>query len=449
VDSVGRSGYEPDEFEPIAVAPGVVFGYLPESKWKTLSINVFCKIPVNEEIFTSLALVPRLNTNGTSTLPSIQHVARFLEGIYGGRLGSDASKVGPVQVIRFTVEVPSPKYLSSKRFGEVPGSIEFKMWSFLWDIVTKPYLENRAYPAKMFAIEREEHRRDIMGLINNPPSYAVVRLIEEISRGDHRGLPPWGSLERLESVEPAGTWDVWTETLSECPISIYAIGEGADEIGKVISENGLTFPRGRTSEIVDISKELTPPLMPEGVVRVEEGFPGHQTVLTMGFAAGVTPKDPEFPALLFLDGLLGGFPHSKIFSVVREKESLAYFADTIVDAWRGMIITITGISDNEKDRVQDLIVSQMDVLKRGGISDEEMDNTRAGLIRRLRTEADYQGSIVNRMLNHEILGGARTGEEIVAGVSKVTKDDVVRLANQTELKAVYVLRAEGDGQIVA
>jgi predicted Zn-dependent peptidase len=78
-----------------------------------------------------------------------------------------------------------------------------------------------------------------------------------------------------------------------------------------------------------------------------------------------------------------------------------------------------------------------------------MDNTRAGLIRRLRTEADYQGSIVNRMLNHEILGGARTGEEIVAGVSKVTKDDVVRLANQTELKAVYVLRAEGDGQIVA
>ncbi|HRC53555.1 MAG TPA: insulinase family protein, partial [Bacillota bacterium] len=75
---------------------------------------------------------------------------------------------------------------------------------------------------------------------------------------------------------------------------------------------------------------------------------------------------------------------------------------------------------------------------------EEMDNTRKGLIRRLRTEADYQGTIINRMLNHEILGGARTGEEIVGDVSKVTKDDVISLANKTELKAVYVLRAEGD-----
>ena len=176
---------------------------------------------------------------------------------------------------------------------------------------------------------------------------------------------------------------------------------------------------------MDISEELKPPVTPEEVVRVEEGFPGRQTVISMAFDTGVSPKDPEFPVLLFLDGLLGGFPHSKIFSVVREKENLAYFADTIVDAWRGLVIAIAGISDRDKDRVEDLIASQMDVLRHGDISDEEMDNTRKGLIRRLRTEADYQGTIINRMLNHEILGGARTGEEIVGDVSKVTKDDVI------------------------
>jgi len=334
--------------------------------------------------------------------------------------------------------------LNSAKFGEALGSIEAKTWSFLWDIVGNPYLENEAYPERTFEVEREDHRRDIIGLINNPPSYAVVRLIEEISRGDRRGLPPWGSLERLASADPAVTWNVWKETLSTCPISIYAIGEGADKVGEIVSRNGITFPAGRLREIVDISEELKPPVTPEEVVRVEEGFPGRQTVISMAFDTGVSPKDPEFPVLLFLDGLLGGFPHSKIFSVVREKENLAYFADTIVDAWRGLVIAIAGISDRDKDRVEDLIASQMDVLRHGDISDEEMDNTRKGLIRRLRTEADYQGTIINRMLNHEILGGARTGEEIVGDVSKVTKDDVISLANKTELKAVYVLRAEGD-----
>lgn len=442
---VGRSGFQPEEFGPMVVAPGVVFRYLPESKWKTLSINVFLKIPINEERFTSLALVPRLNSNGTRSLPSMQHIARFLESLYGGHLGSDASKVGPVQVIRFTIEVPSPKYLNSTKFGEALGSIEAKAWSFLWDIVCNPHLEDESYPERTFAIEREDHRRDIIGLINNPPSYAVVRLIEEISRGDPRGLPPWGSLERLSSADPAVTWNVWKETLSTCPVSIYAIGEGADKVGEIISENGLAFPLGRLREIVDISEELKPPVMPEEVVRVEEGFPGHQTVISMAFDTGVSARDPEFPVLLFLDGLLGGFPHSKIFSVVREKENLAYFVDTMADTWRGLVVAIAGISDRDKDRVEDLIVSQMDVLRRGDISDEEMDNTRKGLIRRLRTEADYQGTIVNRMLNHEILGGARTGEEIVSDVLKVTKDDLISLANKTELKAVYVLRAEGDG----
>ena len=167
----------------------------------------------------------------------------------------------------------------------------------------------------------------------------------------------------------------------------------------------------------------------------------------MAFYTGIREGDPRLPALLFCDGILGGFPHSKLFSVVREKESLAYFADTSPNTWRGLIMAIAGISDEDRGRVEELIVQQVEAVRRGEISQQEMDNTRIGLIRRLRTESDSQSFLVRRLLTHEILGGAPTEEEIVQGILKVTKQDIVDVASQAELKAVYALRAKGDDAV--
>ncbi len=434
-------------FKTVTIEPGIVFRYLPESKWKTLSINVFCQVPVAEDRLTSLALVPRLARRGTEKLPTLQDMSRFLEEMYGAGMGADARKVGPIQVIRFGIDIPSPEYLDGVVFGKPDGSIVSKALSFIWDVATRPHLENGAYSRDIFNVERNDHRRDIIGMINNRPSYAAVRLVEELSRGDPRGLPAWGSLDGLDSVDPKTTWEIWKETLSLCPISIYAVGEGAGEVGEILSKNGLEFPCGRAEHIWDIRKELAPPALPQDVLRLEDCLPGAQTILCMAFHTGIREGDSRLPALLFCDGILGGFPHSKLFSVVREKESLAYFADTSPNTWRGLIMAIAGISDKDRSRVEDLIVEQVEAVRRGEISRQEMDNTRIGLIRRLRTESDSQSSLVRRLLTHEILGGALTEEEIVQGILKVTKQDIVDVASQAELKAVYALRAKGDDAV--
>lgn len=247
-----------DDFESMVVAPGVVFRYLSEPKWKNLSVRVFCKIPVIESKITSLALVPRLAMRGTYQLPSIRDIAQFLETMYGSCLGANSSKVGPIQVVNFKLEIPSPIYLSTMKSGEPLGSIVGKAWSFLWDVVNRPYLEDDAYPEKVFSVDKEEHRQDILGLINNPSSYALVRLIEEISQGDPRGLPPWGSLDDLNYIDSRSTWAAWKEALSMCPISIYAVGEGADLLGEIISKQELVFPTRRGDRIWDISENLEP-----------------------------------------------------------------------------------------------------------------------------------------------------------------------------------------------
>ena len=432
-----------NRFKASELGPGIVFRHLPESKWKTLSINVFCIVPVLEETLTPLALVPRLARRGTQSHQTAQEMAKFLEEMYGAGMGADARKVGPTQVLRFGLDIPSPKYLDALSSGGTGRAVVSKAVSFLWEVVTKPYLVDGAYFSEVFEMEKNEHRRDIIGMINNRPSYAIVRMVEELSKGDPRGLPAWGSLKDLATVNPKDTWEIWKDTLARCPISIYAVGEGADEVGEIFSKGLLEFPSERAQDIWDIRKELDPPALPKDVLFVEDSLSGAQTILCMAFHTGIREGDPALPALLFFDGILGGFPHSKLFSVVRERESLAYFADTSPNTWRGLIMAIAGISDENKNKVQDLIAEQVEVIRKGVISESEMDNTRVGLVRRLKTESDSQGSLVKRLLNHEILGGPVSEEELVQGVMKVTKQDVIDVASKAELRAVYALRAKG------
>lgn len=423
---------EKDRFLTVPVAPGVTYRYLPVSKWKTFSIDVFCISPLRRETVTELALVPRLSKRGTATLPTLRALAQHLDEMYGSSLSADTTKIGPAQLVRFGMDVPS---LEGQSLG--------KAMAFIWDVATNPYLTAGAYPVDRFDIEREEHRRDILSIVNNRPRYATVRMIQELSRGSDSGLPAWGVLDDLPKMDPKETWEIWGDVLSISQVSIYAIGEGAAELADILQRASLEFPKGRTQLAVD-PMDVSPPAPLPHIVEAEDSLPGEQTILCMAFRTGITEKDPRLPAMVMYDGILGGFPHSKLFANVREKHSMAYFADSTLNSWRGLVTATAGIMDENRGKVADLIKGQVQAMKDGEITAQEIESTKAGLIRRYRSEGDSQSALVHRFLTQEIMGGPATEEELVSRITRVTKDDIVDVAQRAELAAVYALRAKDD-----
>jgi predicted Zn-dependent peptidase len=429
-------------FETLELGPGIEYRYLTDDRWKSLSIDMFCKIPIEREIVTGIGMVPRLARRGTEDLPTLRDIAMRLEEMYGAGMGADATKIGPVQVIRFGINMPSPDYIDPLLL-EGNGPSLGKAMSLVWDMATRPYLVNGAYPEDRFEMEREEHRRDILGIINNRARYAAMRLVEVISGDSPTGLPSWGVLDDLNKLNPRGTWVTWAGALVSCPISIYAVGQGVKELGEILQKTSLEFPFPRLVDGYRPRVDLKAPPAPEEIVHEEDFLPGEQTVLCMALHTEITEGHPDFPALIFFEGILGGFPHSKMFRNVREQEHLAYFADTSLNSWRGMVLAAAGVADEDRERCRDLVMEQVESMKKGDISDEEMDNTRTGLLRRYRSQSDSRGALIRRFLSQEIMGGPATEEELVSRIMKVTKDDVVRVAGMTRLTAVYALRAKG------
>lgn len=418
-----------NSFATVRVGPGILYHYLPVTRWKTLSIDVVCMAPLRRDTVTELAVVPRLAKRGTAKFPSLMDLARHLDGMYGASLSADTSKIGPAQVVRFGLDVPS-----------LPGQSLGKAMALIWDLAAYPYLENGGYPRDRFDTEREEQERDILSIINNRPRYASIRLIEEISKGNDSSLPAWGVLSDLPGLDPLKTWDTWQNVLAGCNVSIYAIGDGAKELAGILERASLEFPRGRSDDSGRPLDAAAPPI-PTDPVDAEESLPGEQTVLCMAFHTGVTESDPRLPTATVYDGILGGFTHSKLFANVREKHMMAYFADSALNSWRGLVTATAGIMDENRDRVIELVKEQVDALKKGEISDAEMDNTKAGLIRRYRAESDMQSALVRRFLTREIMGGPATEDELVSRVRAVTKDDVVTLAQDVKYIGSFALRA--------
>ena len=175
-------------------------------------------------------------------------------------------------------------------------------------------------------------------------------MFEELSKGNDSGLPAWGVLQDLPKMDPLKTWDSWGDVLSVSPVSIYAIGEGAAELAGILQRASLEFPKGRPDSAGTIL-DTTAPSPPEHLVEAEDWMPGEQTILCMAFHTGITERDSRLPAMIIYDGILGGFPHSKLFADVREKHSMAYFADSSMNSWRGLVTTTAGIMDENREKV--------------------------------------------------------------------------------------------------
>lgn len=68
-----------------------------------------------------------------------------------------------------------------------------------------------------------------------------------------------------------------------------------------------------------------------------------QGKLNMGLRTSITYGDPQYAAALMYNGILGGYPHSKLFVNVREKESLAYYASSRYDGHKAIATIQSGI----------------------------------------------------------------------------------------------------------
>lgn len=400
----------------------------PTSKFKTINFYLFVHQELKKEIATKTALLPFVLKRGSQNFPTQRSMNLFLENLYGTSTDGDILKRGEVHVLEFYMETPNPKFIGEENLIE-EGLKVFQ------DVVQNPLTEDGGFKKEYVDQEKEILKRNIESLYNDKFNYVIERCIQEMCKDEPFSIYKYGSIEDLQTIDSNNLYSYYNECITTCPMDLFILGDiDEDKIEKILKE--MFFIQRK--DIKKINTEFSEKIV-EKPKYVEEKQDVNQGKLALGFRTNTKYGDPDYYPLAVYCNILGGGPYSKLFQNVREKESLAYYAFSKLEKNKGLMIISSGIEFSKKDKALDIIDKQVEDMKKGNISAYEFDSAVKSLVNAFKEAADSPSAIIQSRLNGIINGVDETTDEIVEKLQKVTKDDVINVAQKISLDTIFFL----------
>ena len=404
---------------------------MPTKRFKTYQFTLYAGVPLSEADVTRTALLPFVLRRGTAVTPETRAFRERLDDLYGAGFGFDVMKRGDSHIVVFQLEVLQDRF--ARGAGE--SLLEAGM-RLLGEVVTQPALENGGFLPQYVDTEKTTLRKRLEAIVNDKIRYAAERCIEEMCAGEAYRLNALGKIEDLPQLTPETLHAYYAEWLKRASFDLYVTGDATLEEASALAAASFRLPDG------------VPGSYPEpascgsaGEVKtVVERMDVTQGKLNMGLRIGVRYADDDYPAALMYNGILGAFPHSKLFLNVRERASLAYYAASRYDGHKGIVTIQSGIEIANFERASAIIREQLDAMVRGDISELELSQTRAMITNQLRELRDSAPEMIAFDFNGVLSGRSRDADELIKQIEAVTRDDIVRVAERVKLDTIYFLR---------
>ena len=412
---------------------GINLYYINDTKYKTVSMSTFVNRRLNKDEATSNALLSKLLKRGTVSCKNIRELNAYADKLYGMLYDVNITKKAYVQSIVSSVNFLSDKY--------VENSIIDECSQMMLDMIFKPYITDDAFPENCFAVEKQNLKDDIEGLINDKRSYANFRCIEEMCHGEENSIFEFGYLEDLDKITNKELYKHYKSIITESPVDIFVVGNvDINKLTEYITDYLTEFnfsikPISKKDISIDSSRE---------VKYVEDNFDVMQGKLAMGFRTDITVDDEKYYALLLGNSIFGSGAHSRLFNTVREKLSLCYYASSMTDKFRAIMLVSSGIEFENFEKAKTEIEKQLKNISSGDFTDEEMEVARSYIINSYESFKDSPYAMKDYYRGQCFCDNHDTIDEAIEKISKITKKEVLDALSNVRLDTVYFLKGMED-----
>jgi len=412
------------------LADGINLYYIPTDKFKTSTVTINIHQQLNKEKATFNALLPRVLARGTSKLQSFQDISRYLQELYGTVFSYGVKKMGEDHIIHFYFDIIDDRYVNESE------SLFKCVMEFAKQVIFEPLIENNGFKKEYVEQEKQNLKNSIQGLINDKADYAVERCYQEMCKNENFGIYELGRIEDIEKINEKNLYEHYLEVIHSSPIDIFVIGSVPENMARETVHRlfGIQSDKKRVYPSTDIITNVGQ------VKKVEEPMEVTQGKLSLGFRTKIPAKDKRYYSLIVFNSILGGGPHSKLFNNVREKLSLAYYVFSRLERFKGLMIISSGIEVTNYQKALDEILAQMDEMKKGNISEAELNAAISSSVNNIRSLTDSAYYIADYYLGQLVGNTEDDFEDIIKKISAVTKEDVVAISQNIELDTIYFLK---------
>ena len=172
---------------------------------------------------------------------------------------------------------------------------------------------------------------------------------------------------------------------------------------------------------------------------IQESMDVNQGKLIIGLDLDLENEDLKYDAMIY-NSILGGSANSKLFQNVREKESLAYTASSSYYRFKNNIFINCGIEIENFDKALEIIKQQVEDMKNGDFTDEEVENAKQGIIAAIKSIDDEQDTEITYFFSQELSTNKLGIEEYMDRISQINKQNVIDIANKVSINTIYFLK---------
>ena len=421
------------EYKKIQIKKGINLHCINTDKFKTNLISVFLTTNIKREDVTKNALISSVLRRGSKNMPTQEEISKTLENMYGASFDCGIDRTGKNQVLKFYIESINDNFLPDNNENLLEQSFEK-----LFEIVFNPLIEENGFKQEYVKQEKNTIKNIIEGRIDNKARYAMDRCIEEMYGKEGYGLFKFGYVEDLDSINNVELYEAYKKLLNECKIDIFVSGMLDENTIKMIQENE-NIKNLCDREAMYASTILEDRKMPEEEKVKQDSMEVSQGKLVVGLDVDIKDEDEKFNALIY-NTILGGSANSKMFQNVREKAHLAYVATSNYLRHMNNIFINCGIEIENYDKTVDLIKKQIEDLKNGDFSDEDIVNAKKVIISGIKSIDDEQDSQITYKFGQELANMEVSLEEYIKIIERISKEDILKIAKSVYINTIYFLK---------
>ena len=410
------------------LVPGISAHFVQSKKFKTNKITIRFTAPLSLETIAGRMLSASMLETANQAYPTSQAFRRYLASLYGTDISTSAYRRGQAHILDLTFTYVRDDFLSKKNV------LTSRILELVKQTLFAPLVQDGAFEPALFEIERKQLLASLATDMDDS-FYFAHKELDSLFFHDERLKLRYSDLRNSISNEsPESSYTCFQNALKNDRIDFFFLGdfneveitESLKSLPFTVRENGVTIQYYQSYSNV----------LREGMVQRNVG----QSILELGYHSPVKYGDDEHLPMLVMNGLLGEFAHSKLFTNVRENAGIAYTVSSQLDLFSGLLRMYAGIDRENRNQARKLMNHQLLDLKKGNFTDFELEQTKEMIRRSLLMAQDNQQTLVERVYLNALFGKSSFDiDRLVAKLENVDKEAVCKAANNLKLQAIYFM----------
>lgn len=396
-------------------------------KFKTVTMRVVFHSPIKKEEITKRNILSDILLQSSKEYDSKRSLTIKAQELYAADITTNNQRVGNYIFSNFVIQVLNDKYTEK---GNLEESIKF-----LSEIIFNPDVENRKFRTDKFDIVKTNAQIALDSLKEDASNYSLIRLAEAYDKDSPSAYRMTGYKEDLEKITEENLYEYYSKMIDNDYVDIFVVGDIDSQTMTTLVKKYFKFKKVKKPK--ETYKLALHKCRSRRLI-AKETIDNTQSKLAIACPISKLSDYERNYSLILANLIFGGGTDSKLFTEVREKNSLCYTIRSLFVKMDSLLIITAGIDKDNFTKTVDLITKNLNDLKKGKFTEKDLQVAKEFYSTTQEELEENEYRLINDCLSRLILETDPI-EERVAKMNKVTKQDVVKVAKKINMDTIFLL----------